>query len=117
MLQRRTLFWSTAIESDGGSYEKQQTLPNYQRGFESYSNFSNMALQSLNQWRVETPRAIDTMRFSEALLVEKYRSMTIDGRVRFSVDTPTQRIGQLKRFMATSNLADISVDHARVRVR
>ncbi len=110
MLQRRTLFWSTAAFNDEAFFNRLRKLTDDQRGFESQHTLTEMEAAICGQRAFEPARAVYMMWLSEALLVEKYRSMTIDGRVRFSVDTPTQRIGQLKRFMATSELGDMSVD-------
>lgn len=110
MLQRRTLFWSTATFTDEAFFDYLGQLPNDQFGFETQNAFGEMKAANHGYRAFEPARAIYTMWLAEALLVEKYRSMTIDGRVRFSVDTPSQRICQLKRFMATSNLADLNVD-------
>ena len=110
MLQRRTLFWSTATFTDEAFFDKLRKLPVDQRGFETLYALDEMEAAIHGHGAFEPARAIYTMWLSDALLVEKYRSMTIDGRVRFTVDAPTERILQLKRFMATSNLADLNVD-------
>ena len=107
MLQRRTLFWSTAVFSDDAFLENLRKLPDDQRGFES----QNTLAQTIQGYRAFEPaRAIYTMWLSEALLAEKYRSMTIDGRARFTGAPQSQRILQLKRFMATSGMADLNID-------
>ncbi len=111
MLQRRTLFWSTAIFTDKAFFDKLRKLPDDQRGFESQNALALMETEIHEHRAFESARAIYTMWLSEALLVAKYRSMTIDGRVCFAGDAPTQRFfQQLQRFMATSNLADLNVD-------
>jgi hypothetical protein len=110
MLQRRTLFWSTAIYADEEFFDKLRKLPDDQRGFESSYALRKMEAAIHGYRAFETSRAIYTMWRSEELLVEKYRSMTIDGRVRFSDDTAKESILQLKRFMATSNVADLDID-------
>ena len=111
MLKRRTLFWSTATFADEAFFDKLRKLPDNQRGFESLCGFAEMeaAIRYGNR-AFEPARAVYTMWLSEALLVEKHRSMMIDGRVRFPDDAPKERILQLKRFMATSNVADLDVD-------
>ena len=110
MLQRRTLFWATATFADEAFFDQLRKLPDNQRGFESQYALGDTEVAIRSHRDFEPRRAIYTMWLSEVLLVGKYRSMTIDGRVHFSGDAPKERILQLKRFMATSNLADLNVD-------
>lgn len=110
MLQRRTLFWSTATFADEAFFDQLRKLPDIQRGFESQYALGDTEVAIRGHRDFEPRRAIYTMWLSEVLLVGKYRSMTIDGRVHFSGDAPKEKTLQLKRFMATSNLADLNVD-------
>ena len=110
MLHRRTLFWSNAAFSDESFFDKLRKLPVDQSGFESLYALFEMEAAIHGNPAFEPARAIYTMWLSEALLVEKYRSMTNYGRVRFSGDPQSKRLLQLKRFMATSELADMSYD-------
>ncbi len=110
MLHRRTLFWSNAAFSDESFFDRLRKLPDDQRGFESRYALSEMEAAIHGKSAFEPARAVYTMWLSEALLVEKYRSMMNNGRVRFSGDPQSKRLLQLKRFMATSELADMSID-------
>ena len=110
MLHRRTLFWSNAAFSDETFFDRLRKLPDDQRGFESLYALGEIEAAIHGNRAFEPARAVYTMWLSEALLVEKYRSMTNYGRVRFSGDPQSKRLLQLKRFMATSELADMSDD-------
>ena len=109
MLQRRTLFWRDALYR--GPFTKQlQGIPPVQQVFEveDVSRRNQYVLRELEGSRAE--RACYTMMFSESLLVSKYNSMTISGKIGFLAEPKTERIQQLRRFIATSNMADLHAD-------
>ena len=110
MLQRRSLFYGDACLG-GCLLERIQKLPVIQRGFEVYEQAANLRSLLHNLYgTASTSRAFFTMKYSEALLVEKYNNMVVEGRVRFLQRSWPERIQQLNRFMATSYVADLNVD-------
>ena len=113
MLQRRTLFWTAGIESKGAFLKRHRSLPVRQRGFD-FTNDGRLPLENdfkeLDRWQLA--RSVPVMKFSEALLNEKYRNTTMEGRVRCFRDVQPERILKLKRFLATTSivLADLTID-------
>jgi|GEM_PF-1228751 len=110
MLQRRSLFYGDACLG-GTLLERVQKLPIIQRGFEVNELAAELRSTFPNFHRdAPTSRAFFTMKYSEALLLEKYNNMTVQGRVRFLQEPQPERIQELNRFMATSFIADLNVD-------
>ena len=110
MLQRRSLFYGDACWG-GTLLERVQKLPIIQRGFEVNERVAYLrsTLHNLDS-TASTSRAFFTMKYSEAMLLEKYNNMAVQGRVRFLQKPWPESIQQLNRCIATSFIADLNVD-------
>ncbi len=110
MLQRRSLFWGDACFG-GTLLERVQKLPIIQQGFEINERVAYLRSTLHNLDGIaSSSRAFFTMKYSEALLVEKYNNMAIQGRMHFRHEPQPEKIQQLNRFMATSYVADLNID-------
>jgi len=109
MLQRRSLFYGDACLG-GTLLERVQKLPIIQRAFEVNERAADLRSTLHNLYgTASTSRAFFLMKYSEALLLEKYNNMTVQD-VRFLQRSWPERIQELNRFMATSYVADLNVD-------
>ncbi len=110
MLHRRSLFYGDACLG-GTLLERVDKLPIIQQAFEVNERAANLRSTLHNLYgTASSSRAFFTMKYSEALLVEKYNNMAVQGRVRFLQESWPERIQQLNRFMATSYVADLNID-------
>ena len=114
MLRRRTLFYtaSTAsVEDLKNFFDALRKLPVAARGFDAlYSDKKITAHIGKTLGTTRASRAIEVMKFSEALLLEKYQTMPISGRVQYRGPDQTENIKRLRRFVATLQFPELLTD-------
>ncbi len=60
---------------------------------------------------LQRDRVIAIMIFSETLVINRYQSQSIQGKFEFQKPLRQEQVLQLARFLATSHIADLMVDH------
>jgi len=111
MLHRRTVFYRIACVAPTEFFAAIQSHAVAAQPFTMAGDSTRAAaFQMTFLDRVNRIRAFQTMLFSEALLVDLYQSQSVYGKFEFFGLNHPDKIAQLKRFLATSSIADMHLD-------
>lgn len=113
MLQRRSLFWASALLDNESLFERIHRLPKRQQSFELQEKkfLLDEARFEAEVWGTRM-RALQLMRFSQVMLEDKYRKLTTSGRTHVPSADQARSTGlqHLQRYLATSTFTDLDVD-------
>lgn len=113
MLRRRTLFYAAAVRAGDSFFPRLRMLPIAARGFDALQNAQNAEAFLVQQLGpIGAARAVTALEFSEALLLEKYQTMPLSGRVQYQGTDQTENIALLQRFLTASMFPELQSDLA-----
>jgi hypothetical protein len=112
MPHRRTVFYRTAIANPVEFFDAIQKRPVVEQCFTTARDLLGQACSELEGLStLQRDRVIATMMLSETLVIDRYQSQAIQGKFEFQRPLRQEQVLQLARFLATSHIADLMVDH------